>query len=172
MKKWRWIGALVWLAVVAGAASIAWFAIDQAGRAVTDSDSGKSVLGPGSLATLLPITPASTTPAPSRTPHSTPSRTPGRPSTPTPASPTAPATERLWTGTAGTVSASCNGTALRLLGASPADGWRVDRDSPATVLFERASTEVRVRMWCSAGVPVFYASVTNAGTDGAERGDG
>lgn len=145
VKKWVWGGATLWLVVVAAGSVLAWLAIDGAGRQVTPAE---------------PLTGATARPAATSAPPS-PSGTP-----------TASAAARLgtWNGRAGSMTVSCVGASGRLVGATPADGWRVERKdlgSQVRVLFERNDAEVRVRAVCSAQGPDFQVETK----DERETGD-
>lgn len=144
MKKWVWGATTFWIAVVAAGSALAWFAIDGAGRQVTPAE---------------PLT--STTPRPTAT-TALPSTSPA---------PTAPGAPRLgtWNGRAGTVTVGCSGRRGRLVAATPADGWRVEREDSASqvrVVFERSETEVRVRADCSAQGPGFHVETKGEGGEG------
>lgn len=77
-------------------------------------------------------------------------------STPPP-SPTASPVARTWTVTGGVVAASCTGSAISLLYATPSDGWRVkiEKRGPdsISVEFDNGDHESKVRGSCVAGVP-------------------
>lgn len=80
---------------------------------------------------------------------------------PPPTPPTPPAvTVDSWRGAAGVVTVSCEPGRVRLLGASPADGYRLEveqEDDEVQVHFEREhpSDEVQVRARCVNGTPRF-----------------
>jgi hypothetical protein len=84
----------------------------------------------------------------------------GHPSSPpsTPAPP--PATTDSWHGAAGTVTVTCEGGRVRLQGATPANGYRVEveqEDGAVVVQFQRddPEDEVQVRATCVDGQPRF-----------------
>ena len=149
MKRWMWAGAALWLAIVGIGAGLAWIAIDGAGRQVTASE---------------PLTPDRTSAASTPT-TGLPSATPTEPASgPTPTTATsqpAPTDRprfRTWTGAAGSVTVSCTGLRAQLKGATPADGWRVERTESGAevrVRFERNEVETRVEARCSPSGPVF-----------------
>lgn len=159
MKSWLWGGVALWMAIVVAGSGLAWFAIDRAGRQVstaeplvpdrTGATSTPDTAAPSPTPTTHPTTPTSSTPTPTvPTPTAAPSRS--------------PTTEhprfRTWTGTAGSVTVSCSGSQSRLVGASPADGWRAERqesDDDISVTFERNEVEVEVQARCTASGPVF-----------------
>jgi hypothetical protein len=63
---------------------------------------------------------------------------------------------------------SCTGRTVRFKGASPNDGWHVERGDDSgdsiEVKFERDQTEVQVRATCASGVPRFQVE-TSTSTD-------
>jgi hypothetical protein len=86
--------------------------------------------------------------------HGTPTSTPSTPTTPP-----APATD-TWRGEAGIVTVSCEVDRIRLLGATPSDGYRLEVEQESDevqVHFEREdpADEVQVVARCSHGVPHF-----------------
>lgn len=159
MKHATGAGIVLWCVTVAAAVGVGWGAIELVGDDV----------GPGP-SVAAPIT-ASTTPAPTITPSAKPTPKPSsrptssvtRTATPAPTSrattaPPAVATVKTWTGAAGSVRVSCTRGVIKLVGATPADGWRVERaesDSDVEVRFERAESEVDVKARCGASGPVF-----------------
>jgi hypothetical protein len=66
---------------------------------------------------------------------------------------------RTWSGTGGSVTVSCRGGTIRLKGATPDDGWRVERGSAGPeeveVTFDKEDAQVQVQSRCSDGRPVF-----------------
>jgi hypothetical protein len=66
------------------------------------------------------------------------------------------------------VTVSCTGRTVRFKGASPNDGWHVERGDTSgdsiEVKFERSETEVQVRATCASGVPRFQVE-TSGGAD-------
>ncbi|MCX6395342.1 MAG: hypothetical protein NTV23_02525 [Propionibacteriales bacterium] len=145
MKRWIWGGAATWIGVVAAGSTIAWFAIDSAGRQVTTAP--------------VPTAPRTSV---------APSAAPSRPA----ASPTTGSTIRTrvgsWNGSAGSMTVSCTGRRARLTGATPADGWLAERTGDSggvRVRFERGESEVIVRATCTTdNGPVF--DVENRADDG------
>lgn len=162
VNKMAWGGTALWVLVVLAGSGVAWVAIDQAGQQVT-------VVGPSIVPSTRPVTAApvrtpSSTAKPTRTATAAPSTRTSSPTvrpSPSRASTPAPRTRvRSWNGTAGTVTVSCTGAVLRLVGATPADGWRVEREasrSEITVKFERESAEIEVQARCAQGTPTFRA---------------
>ena len=170
-----WGGAALWVVVVLAGSGVAWVAIDQAGQQVTVV--GPSIVPSVRAQTIAPVPRTSHTPKPTRQATLTPtpapaSSSPARPTVrptarPAPTKASTPASRtrvRSWNGAAGTVTVSCTGTDLRLIGATPADGWRVEREttrSEITVKFEQESREVHVQAHCSQGTPVFRVESDN-----------
>jgi len=153
-------GIVLWCVTVAAAVGVGWGAIELVGD---DVGPGPSVLAPtSSPATTLAAT---STPSakPSRSPSARPTPTATRSATPAPTprrTTTAPPVSmvKTWTGTAGSVRVSCTGGVIKLIGATPADGWRVERaesGSDVDVRFERGESEVEVEARCGPSGPVF-----------------
>lgn len=181
MRRSWWIGMLVWLGVVVVASASAWAVIDTAGRQVL-ADSAPDTLVPATPATPASV-PLSQAPAEVLSPrpsHSadgraTESPRPQRPTTPSPEQPTGtpggpsspdePRTDTehvttgTWRGAVGTVIARCDGAAVRLYSASPADGYQVELGATGPeeleVKFSGEHGEVRVDASCGSGEPRF-----------------
>jgi hypothetical protein len=83
---------------------------------------------------------------------------PGAPAAPLPAPTTAPAeVARTWDVEGGQVGASCQGPVLRLLYATPVDGWSVEVKHAGSdeleVAFRQDPAETTVHAACVDGVP-------------------
>lgn len=135
------LAALGWATAVVLAGSIAWRAV-----AVIDPETGAAgVLSQAQVDAALAEVLATAPPLPP-----SPSTTP---------SPVAPPAEvvRSWSVTGGTVAATCQGTAITLLYATPSDGWTVEVKAagPEELLVELESEgdETAVRAVCVAGTP-------------------
>jgi hypothetical protein len=158
--------ATIWVATVAGVSATAWFAIDRAGRDI--SNSGVSSVTTQSLgAASDTTTPGGTTSGATSSPTSK-TTTPGNSQAPsvTSGSQTAAAQaprDRSVTVPGGQISARCSGETILLRIAQPSNGWRVDvKEAGPQVLdltFERgdegAEAETRVKAKCVSGGPVF-----------------
>lgn len=107
--------------------------------------------------------PSSASPAPLPTPSAAASEIPSE--IPSPA---AAEVARTWDVEGGRVGASCRGTVLTLLYATPADGWTMEVKHAASdeleVAFRQGEAETTVHATCVSGVPE-----TNADTDTDER---
>jgi hypothetical protein len=72
---------------------------------------------------------------------------------------------RTWTGTPGSVTVACTGAVGVLRGASPVDGWVVERDDhpeeEVEVKFEKSEVEIQVKASCVGGVPKFRVETDN-----------
>jgi hypothetical protein len=133
---------LVWAAGAALAVGVGLFAVGQVRRQVTDP------VSPPLVATDAPTgttTARPTGPAPTAAP------------TTRPASSTKTAHLR-----GGTVGVACDGTAPRLVYATPADDWQLDETEPGTttleVRFRLGDARSKLEATCPAGVPVFDVS--------------
>lgn len=182
MTRSKLLGFLaVWLTVVALSALVVSFVIGEVGRVASTAGSIPSVTRQDRTTTPAPETTSATTGATPRQGHrhhaspsasAAPTGRPGtvRPthrSTPTyPPSPPAPkprpkTEERTRTGTGGSVTVACTGSTIALQGATPDDGWRMERGSsgPAEVevTFIDGQQQVQVQSHCSGGSPVFEA---------------
>lgn len=156
------LALLSWTAVVVLVSFATWRVIDGAGNELGESSA--DVL-PGAQ-TSTPSTPQPTpTPTASRTPTPTrPGTSPPSGVSPTPTASAQPAVHvRTWRGRAGSVTVACTGDSLRLEGATPSDGYRVDENESdggreIEVKFKRVSgaeDEVEIHATCRAGTPVF-----------------
>lgn len=191
------VAVLAWVLVVAGCSALVWFAISRAGAEVTGEVSAPALsddpatpagtpsvssTGSGSHTTSPPDRP-STTDRPTTTDRPSTSTTTAEPSEPPePSEPSDPsggsqggAVQRSRTVAGGSVTVSCQGSAISLIGASPAQGWSVQtKREPDRVEVEfevtRADGEggddgggggggggdkVRVRATCAGGTPAF-----------------
>lgn len=157
--------AAVWLATVITASTATWAVISATGTKVGQ---GIPLNAPPSWAT----TPTdAVTPSSSVTPSHAPSTTQptSAPHTTKPTHSRPPATKepaetitRSWSGEAGTVTASCTGSAISLVSAVPAVGYRahVETEGTRTLEIEFESTgreghETHLKASCSEGVPTF-----------------
>jgi hypothetical protein len=173
---------LAWALATVLAGGVAWWAVGTVGRGSGSIDS--SVLSGAQVASALAARQALVTPTPtgSPTPTTSPTTSPTVEPTPTttptaePTATTPPPTEiaRTWTVTGGVVSVSCLGDQITLLGATPSDGWGVERKSqgPGELkiefdLHEEAETTVTAR--CVAGTP--EAQVSNESEDDRSEDD-
>jgi hypothetical protein len=169
---------LAWALATVLAGGVAWWAVGTVGRGSGSIDS--SVLSSAQVASALAARQALVTPTPtgSPTPTTSPTTSPTVEPTPTaePTASTPPPTEiaRTWTVTGGVVSVSCLGDQITLLGATPSDGWGVERKSqgPGELeiefdLHEEAETTVTAR--CVAGTP--EAQVSNESEDDRSEDD-
>jgi hypothetical protein len=179
------LGLVCWVTVVVLGAGLVWFVISDVGRAVSTSRAlpGRS----SSTGDLAPVgtpsasgTPSATPPprqkgsatssaAPSRdaasagvttapTPRQAPTSTNPRRTVRDP-SPGPRTVVRTWSGTGGTITVACTAATIRLTGASPDDGWRVEQGSrgpeQVEVTFASGTREVQVQASCSRGAPSF-----------------
>ena len=190
MNRGAVVALVSWLAVVGLGAGLVWFVVSDAGRVVSTAGGlPVATSGPSDVTSEITRTPAPapssrssrphakrgatastsrrpsppTTSAPARVdPSPAPARKPSRPRRSRPASSPAstPVVVRTWSGSGGSVTVSCTGRTIRLRGASPEDGWRVERgsDGPEEVeiTFVREQTQVQVQSSCSGGRPVFH----------------
>jgi len=180
------VGLLAWVLAVVATGLVA-------GRAVAVLDTNTSRPGVMSLAEVdralvaaraaVPTpsptaSAATTTPAPSASPTASPSVT-DRP-TPEPTTAITPnvpaAVARTWSVTGGTVAASCTGSTISLLFATPADGWTVEVGGAGPerieVELKRPGSERKVVALCAGGVP--QQTVGDGGSDaaGGQSSDG
>ena len=158
MRNRWWITApLAWLGVVVVVALLAWWVIDEAGESVL-ARSASDVVTPTLDAT--DSTDGPTNGSTSTTPPTSPTT-----SGSTEASPEQPASERrtsTWQGEEGLFRVSCAGPDLRLEGASPQDGYEIDKNerksgSELEVRFRSIDGDRRVEIEarCVDGVPAF-----------------
>jgi hypothetical protein len=149
-RRW-WITApLVWASIVAIVALVAWRVIDNAGESVLARPAGEAV-------TPIPST-SDPTPDPSDAPSPT---TPGS-TTRSPDEPAAVRRTSTWQGEEGLLRVSCTGPDLQLDGATPQDGYEIDKNerrsgSELEVRFRSIDGDRRVEIEaaCVAGVPAF-----------------
>ena len=165
--------ATIWLAAVAGVSATAWFAIDRAGRDITDASVSTLPRAPLNTPTLgSQPTETDGTPTPSATPTRVATPTPSAtltlsPTPVTPATATATPQNRTISVAGGLVSVRCTGAAIELTVAQPENEWRVHVDTSGTgqiaVSFqsgdEEAVSRTQVTAVCADGTPEF--KVTN-----------
>lgn len=162
------LGGLAWVVVVIIGSAFTWVAINHAGQQVTGSSAFSNVTPP-------PPRPShrespSSTPAPTRTSvaRHTPVPSPNAlPTNQTPPTSAAPKPEfGTWSGTAGSVTASCVGRTARLVGAWPNDGWHVGNADPSgtsiEITFSKTATQVQVQATCVTDAPVFQVDTSGA----------
>ncbi len=164
------LAVLGWLAIVVAASTLAWAAIDRAGR-VTYLGGGTAPSAQAAATTPPTTAPSPTTPpahgtgssttsttsttaAPPPTRHTTSASSSAAPAT----TPTARAAETSVAG--GSVGVTCTGSTLSLRYATPQDGWSytVERkDNELQVTFRRGGDgdKVEVHARCQANAPVF-----------------
>lgn len=166
------LATAAWVAVVLAGSGLTWVAIDRAGQQVTDGSSGlatsPAVIGTVGAAPTAPATSATAAPSPTRSGAS-----PSAPTSPTTkratprssAPPPARTVTRTWSGAPGSVTVACTGAVGVLRGASPVDGWVVERnDDPedeVEVKFEKGEVEIKVKATCVGGVPKFRVETDN-----------
>jgi hypothetical protein len=144
--------ATIWAVAIAGVSATAWFAIDRAGRDITNASVSTLVATPPLTTPTAaeptdtePAPPPASTPAPSvaappratpatPTPTATPRRRETRRRSATPATPTPtpnPQTPQVRSVTVrgGQVTVRCMGTGIRLQVAQPENEWRVHVDT-------------------------------------------
>jgi len=172
MRKRWWITApLAWAGVVAIVALVAWWVIDDVGESVlaqparevitptpdaSDSESSESSTG----STAGPTDgPSSSAPPPTSSAPTTSTSTPG--STDGPEQSTSVRTS-TWQGEEGLLRVSCTGPDLQLEGATPQDGYEIDKNerrsgSELEVRFRSIDGDRRVEIEarCVDGVPAF-----------------
>jgi hypothetical protein len=170
--------AIAWVGVVAAGSAVTWVVIDRAGQQVT-AGAGTGPTQPPTVGTVGPAPTAVATRSrkPSATPTSTPSA--GHTSTTAPSTPTSPSARppksspavhtvtRTWSGAPGTVTVSCTGGTAQFKGASPNDGWTVERgdDGGVEVTFRNGESEVQVHATCVAGEPRFQVETGTGSSD-------
>lgn len=171
----RTAAVLAWAVATVLAGTVAWAAVGALGRGPGGAEG--AVLSQGDVASALLAQRAAIAAAsasPTATPTASPTPTPAvSPTTePPPTTTPVPPTEiaRIWPVNGGQVSASCSGSTITLLGATPADGWGVETKNagPAEleVEFDRDGSETRVFASCVDGTPEMTP------TAGDEEGDG
>ena len=167
--------ATIWLAAVAGVSATAWFAIDRAGRDITNVS--VTTLPPGPLnpptmatepqkTTVTPTTSATAPPAATPAPSPAPAPTGAAEPAPSPA-PVAPKPRDLTIRVEGGVfTVRCTGADIGLRSAQPQNDWQVHVDTPSSgqivVSFRTGDDEERrstkVTAVCTDGTPVFSVS--------------
>lgn len=188
-----WVVAVAaWVAIVIAGSGVTWLAIDRAGQQVSSNPLSSVPTQPIVVGTVGPAPKSSAKPSrtPSRTatPTAVPtgststsatttSRPTSRPSAhDTSSAPLAHTETRTWSGAPGSLTVSCTGQQARLKGATPSDGWSVERGDTSgdniEVKFENGESEVQVRATCVDGVPRFQAESSTSGTSGTTGGDG
>jgi hypothetical protein len=176
---------LVWVGGLLAATSVGLLAVrlvatqvgDPAVAPLSAVAAATGAATPGTVPTLTATTAPPSSPAAPLSQAPTVAPPTARPST-APAAP-APAT-RTFTTAAGTVGVQCTGTALRLVYATPAQGWTLDErsvgGSEAEVRFRGAGSRLRVRLSCASGAPTLVEQRTDpdggGGDDGPEDDDG
>lgn len=166
VKRSMWAGVALWCVTVVAAVGVGWAAIELVGD---DVGPGAAVTAPTAQAVATPTATPTPSAKPSPSASARPTATATRSVTPAPtprATTAAPAaaTVKTWTGAAGSVRVSCTGGTIKLLGATPADGWRVERaesGSDVDVRFERGEDEVEVEAQCGSNGPVFSVEADN-----------
>ncbi len=186
VRRWTAMAGL-WLVVVLAVASLTWFVIGRAGRDVGIAQ----VAVPAGTVSSMPTTPRPATstarptptetddddetptatrpPGTGSTPRSTPRHTTSRPHPTAAAHPPAPspATRKATFSTrGGTVTASCTGSTIRLVSATPRDGYRLHQevgDGALEVSFtggygdgegDGEDSEIELHIVCQGGIPV------------------
>jgi hypothetical protein len=144
---------LVWLGGLLVATSVGLLAVRLVGDQV--GDPAVAPLSAVAAASAAATGPSRPSPAPlSDAPPST-APTPGPSGAPSPSA--AVGAPRTFTTSGGTLGVQCAGTALRLLYATPAQGYALDERAvsgpEAEVRFEGRGTRVRVRLSCATGAP-------------------
>jgi len=169
--------ALAWLVVVTAVASLTWFVIGRAGRAVGVVQlalpaAATTTAGPVTLPAPSDASPTPTddeddaTPGPTSSPTPRPtSQGPAPAQTRPPTRPAGPAAVRATFSTrGGTVTVSCTGSAISLVSATPQDGYRLNRDDEEGMLDisftsgyaegEQDDESVELHLGCQDGAPV------------------
>lgn len=149
---------LAWVIATVLATGVAWWAVSVVGRGPSASET--SVLSQADVAAQLETErAAAATATPTTDPTPTPSATEPTPSATTEPT-TTPASDeiaRTWDVAGGQVSASCRGTVIGLLGATPRDGWsmEVKHDGPEEIEVEFSSgeSETGLNARCVDGTP-------------------
>ena len=131
-------GFVLWLVAAAAATAVGLVAVSAIGTDIFGA--GQDPLSQSEVDDLL----TSRTPAPSTTPST---------------STSAPPADKPTVTEGGTVIARCEGSLVRVVSASPAQGFQVDPDDDEvddhpSVTFVAGEREVEVRLRCAGGVPV------------------
>jgi hypothetical protein len=156
----------VWLGGLLAATSVGLLAVRLVAAQVGDP----------AVAPLSAVAAASTAATPSSRPSPAPPPDAPPPATPTagPAQRPAATATRTFSTAAGTLGVQCTGTALRLLYATPAEGFALDErevsGTDAEVRFEDEGTKVRVRVSCATGAPQLVEQRTERDGDGEDDG--
>jgi hypothetical protein len=145
-------GVLLWLAAAAAATAVGMTAVSAIGTDIFGG--GNNPLSASEVDDQLRSQTASPTSPPTTT---SPTTSPATTSTTTPAPP--PGGRRVTTPTAGgTVISRCEPGGVRVLQATPAQGFQVDPDDDGvddhpSVKFQSGDREIEVRLRCVNGVP-------------------
>jgi hypothetical protein len=187
VKRRRVVGLVAaWVAVVALASSLAWFAIERAGREVLTGPSVALDVDGGTTAEPAVTTSSTPTARPTPKPASKPSSSSGssgssgsRPGGPSSSRPQQVSVDRSVVVTGGAVGVRCTGSTAKLRYAQPAAGYTVtvkdNGPQRVEVEFTNPSRGTRVRAECSAGAPQFSSdprSGTGGGGDDGGGGEG
>ncbi len=150
-----WVGGLL-AATSVGVLAVRLVATQVGDPAVAPLSAVAAASGAATAGTVSPPAPGAARPTPAAPLSQAPTAVPpsSRPTT----APVAPApTTRTFTTAAGTLGVQCTGSALRLVYATPAQGWALDERSvggtEAEVRFQGAGSRVRVRLSCASGAP-------------------
>ena len=156
------LGAVAWVVVVTGGATLVWTVISDAGEGVAGELPPTAATSPGGQrASDRPPETRSASPSGTGSPSPSVQTTgPASPSTSGAEPPDAAPVRRTWQGAAGVVVAECRGGAIALVGAQPASGWSIEVDHTGPddlrVEFETADgARVRVEATCVSGAPSF-----------------
>lgn len=149
-------GVLLWLVAAAAATAVGLAAVAAIGTDIFGG--GRDPLSQSEVDELLASRTAATPTAPRTTPQTTtqPTTTTTAPTTTVPSAPV----EKATVTEGGTVIAACTAEGLvRIVSASPAQGYQVDPDDDdlddhPSVKFQSGEREVEVRLRCVDGLPV------------------
>lgn len=186
VRRWL-VMAGMWLVVVLAVASLTWFVIGRAGR---DVGIAQVAVPAGTVSSMTPTpAPATSTARPTptesedahetpdathsegtgSTPRSTPRHTTSTPRTTAVAHPPAPgptARRATFSTQGGTVTASCTGSTIRLVSATPRDGYRLHQDVAEGALEVTFTSgygdgegdgeheDLKLHIVCQGGIPV------------------
>jgi hypothetical protein len=131
-------GFVLWLVAAAAATAVGLAAVAAIGTDIFGA--GQDPLSQSEVDELLTSRPSSTT-------------------APTPSSSPPPPAEKTTVTEGGTVIARCDGALVRVVSASPAQGYQVDPDDDdlddhPSVKFQSGDREIEVRLRCAGDVPV------------------
>ncbi|MDZ5621729.1 hypothetical protein [Nocardioides bizhenqiangii] len=175
-RRWLITAPLAWVGVVAVVALVAWWVIDDAGESVltqparevitpTPDASDTTAPDPSASGSARPQPSASATDGPTTAPPPDTSAPPPTTAESTAGSPEQPAPVRrtsTWQGEEGLLRVSCTGHDLQLEGATPQDGYEIDKNerrsgSELEVRFRSIDGDRRVEIEarCVNGVPAF-----------------